>query len=75
MEARLKVSRVYERCASTRRIERYLQHGLASVKGGLSGAIDTALKSNKITICNMLCLRYIKNTILTSVDITMAKVV
>ena len=48
-----KVARLYEQCASKGRIERYLQHGLTWVKGGLSGVIDTALKSIKTTIHNM----------------------
>ena len=45
--------RLYEQYASNGRIERYLQHGLTWVKGGLSGVIDTALKSVKIKIHNM----------------------
>ena len=47
------MARLYEQCASNGRIERYLQHGLTWVKGGLSGVIDTALKSIKTTIHNM----------------------
>ena len=47
------VIRLYEQCASNGRIERYLQHWLTWVKGGLSGVIDTALKSIKTTIHNM----------------------
>ena len=45
--------RLYEQYASNGCIERYLQHGLTWVKVGLSGVIDTALKSVKIKIHNM----------------------
>ena len=44
---------LYEQFTAARSIERYLQHWLTWVKGGLSGVIDTALKSIKPTIHNM----------------------